>query len=241
MRKDVLFSALAVIVVVALAAVLGPKGPTEPPDPTLPGANPRPEWPFLWLFALLSLSPAGAETFLILVFPVILIAALFLVPFLSNRGERAPSRRPVAVLTVVVLYATLAALTYQGATSPWSPQMTAWSGDPIPEELVRRSTPLRLQGAALLQSKNCRNCHALDGSGGRRGPDLSAVGTRLTRGQLIDQISNGTPGGGNMPAYGNQISPAEMTALVEFLENLRPAEAPPARAGSARVDEKQYP
>src|SRR5262245_44006208 len=116
-RKDILFSALAVVVVVSLAAVLGPKGPTAPPDPTLGGANPRPEWPFLWLFGLLSLSPPEAETFIILVFPVILIVLLFAVPFLSNRGERAPSRRPVAVLAVVVIYAALAALTYEGVTS----------------------------------------------------------------------------------------------------------------------------
>jgi ubiquinol-cytochrome c reductase cytochrome b subunit len=241
MLKDALFSSLAVIVVVILAAVLGPKGPTDPPDPTLAGANPRPEWPFLWLFGLLSLSPAGAETFIMLVFPLILISVLFLVPFLSNRGERAPSRRPVAVLAVIALFTVFAVLTYQGATSPWSPKMTAWSGDPIPEGMVRGSTPLRLQGAALFQSKDCRNCHALDGVGGRRGPDLTEVGTRLTRGQLIDQISNGTPGGGNMPAYGKQISPAEMTALVDFLENLRPAGAPPARQAGRREDEKEYP
>ena len=161
-------------------------------------------------------------------------------PFVSNRGERAPSRRPVAVLAVIAAYAVLGVLTYQGATSPWSPQMTAWSSDPIPERLVQDSTPLRLQGAALFQSKDCRNCHALDGSGGQRGPDLTAVGTRLTKGQLIDQISNGTPGGGNMPAYGKQVSPAEMTALVEFLENLRPPGAPPARLASTRNDEKEY-
>jgi ubiquinol-cytochrome c reductase cytochrome b subunit len=241
MLKDAFFSSLAVIVVVILAAVLGPKGPTGPPDPTLSGANPRPEWPFLWLFALLSLSPAGAETFIILVFPVILIAILFLVPFVSNRGERAPTRRPVAVLSVIVIYTVLGVLTYQGVTSPWSPQMTAWSGEPIPEDLVRNSTPLQLQGAALLQNKNCRNCHALEGIGGKRGPDLTGVGTRLTRDQLIDQVSNGTPGGGNMPAYGDQISPAEMTALVAFLESLRPHGEPPAKPASARNDSKQYP
>jgi ubiquinol-cytochrome c reductase cytochrome b subunit len=172
---------------------------------------------------------------------VLLIGVLFLVPFVSNRGERAPSRRPVAVLTVIVIYAAFAALTYQGATSPWSPKMTAWSGDPVPERLVRDSTPLRLQGAALFQSKSCRNCHALDGSGGRRGPDLTAVGTRLAGDQLIDQVSNGTPGGGDMPAYGKQISPPEMTALVEFLENLRPAGVPGARSADTRDDEKQYP
>ena len=172
---------------------------------------------------------------------MILIAALFLVPFVSNRGERAPSRRPVAVLAVIVIYTALGVLTYQGATSPWSPQMTAWSGDPIPEGMVRNSTPLRLQGAAVFQNKSCRNCHALEGVGGRRGPDLTAVGTRLTPGQLIDQVSNGTPGGGNMPAYGKQVSPDEMTALVEFLENLRPAGERRARLAATREDEKQYP
>jgi ubiquinol-cytochrome c reductase cytochrome b subunit len=230
MRKDILFSALAVIVVVVVAALVGPKGPTGPPNPILGGANPRPEWPFLWLFGLLSLSPAAAETFVILVFPVILIVALFLVPFVSNRGERAPSRRPVAVLGVVVIYTIFAALTYQGATSPWSPQMSAWSGEPVPENIVRTSTPRQLQGALVFLNKDCRNCHALEGRGGTRGPDLTGVGARLTPGQLIDQVSNGTPGGGNMPAYGKQISPDEMAALADFLANLRRPDQPKAGA-----------
>ena len=116
--------------------------------------------------------------------------------------------------------------------------MTAWSGDPIPEDMVREQHPAQLQGAVVFQNKNCRNCHALEGSGGQRGPDLTAVGTRLTRDQLIDQVSNGTPGGGNMPAYGKQISPAEMTALVDFLASLRPPGQPPAEPAYARTAEK---
>jgi ubiquinol-cytochrome c reductase cytochrome b subunit len=248
MKKDAFFSALVVVVVVVVAAVVGPKGPSGPPDPTLSGANPRPEWPFLWLFALLALSPPPVETVIMLVFPLVLIVALLLVPFLSNRGERAPSRRPVAVLAVIVIYTALGVLTYEGVKSPWSPQMTAWSSEPVPEKLVKNSTPLQLQGAALFQNKNCRNCHALDGSGGKRGPDLTTVGTRLTRDQLIDQVSNGTPGGikqgeaggGNMPAYGKQISPVEMTALVEFLEHLRPPGEPLVQPANQRIEEKQY-
>ena len=137
------------------------------------------------------------------------------------------------MLLVIVAYTALGVLTYQGATSPWSPKMNAWSGDPIPEAIVKRSTPLQLQGAIMLQNKNCRNCHALEGIGGRRGPDLTAVGARLTRDQLIDQISNGTPGGGNMPAYGAQVKPAEMTALVDFLVSLRPDGRPPALPADA--------
>ncbi len=240
-QKDICFSALAVVVVVVLAAVLGPKGPELPPDPTLSGANPRPEWPFLWLFGLLSLSPPEAETFIILIFPVILIAVLLAVPFISNRGERAPSRRPVAVLAVVVIFTVLAALTYQGITAPWSPAMTAWSGDPIPEDIVKSSTPRELQGAVVFQNKSCRNCHALSGSGGRRGPDLTRVGARLTRDQLIDQVSNGTPGGGNMPAYGKQLNAAEMDLLVEFLVALRPPGQAAARPANAPPPRKAEP
>ena len=235
MWKDAFFSMLTVVVVVTLAACIGPKGPSEPPDPTLAGANPRPDWPFLWLFGLLSLSPAAAETFIILVFPVLLIGALLAVPLISRRGERAPSRRPIAVLLLIVTWTTLGVLTYEGYTSPWSPIMDAWSKDPIPVDIVKNSTPRQLQGALVFQNKNCRNCHALEGAGGKRGPDLTTVGTRLTRDQLIDQVSNGTPGGGNMPAYGKQVRPDEMTALADFLGSLRPKGVPAAKASGEPV------
>ncbi len=236
LMKDILFSALAVTVVVVIAALVGPKGPTGPPNPALADANPRPEWPFLWLFALLALSPPAIETFIMLVFPLLVILALLLVPLVSNRGERAPSRRPVAVLFVIVIYTVIGVLTYEGIRAPWSPHMLAWTEDPTPERIVEHSSPLELQGALVFQYKNCRNCHALDGVGGRRGPDLTDVGARLWRNKLIDQVSNGTPGGiggpggGNMPAYGKQMSPAEMEAVVAFLVSLRPEGQPPAGA-----------
>jgi mono/diheme cytochrome c family protein len=51
----------------------------------------------------------------------------------------------------------------------------------------------------------------------------------LTYDPLVDQVSNGTPGGGNMPAYGKQMKASEMAALAEFLANLRPKDAPPPR------------
>jgi ubiquinol-cytochrome c reductase cytochrome b subunit len=157
-----------------------------------------------------------------------LIAGLLLVPIVSRRGERAPRKRPAAVLTVIVIWTTLGVFTYEGHMSPWSPIMDAWSSDPIPENLIQKMTPRQLQGALVFQNKNCRNCHALEGLGGKRGPDLTSVGTRLTRDQLINQVSNGTPGGGNMPAYGKQVRPAEMTALADFLSSLRPTGVPPA-------------
>ena len=65
--------------------------------------------------------------------------------------------------------------------------------------------------------------------GGKRGPALDAVAVRLTQDQLIRQVIQG---GGNMPAYGKNLSPAETTALVAFLETLHPAGQSPARDAS---------
>ncbi len=78
----------------------------------------------------------------------------------------------------------------------------------------------------MLQSKQCRNCHSLGGSGGLRGPALDGVATRLTGDQLVRQVIQG---GGNMPAYGKNLSPAEVTALVAFMQTLHGPNDSPAR------------
>jgi ubiquinol-cytochrome c reductase cytochrome b subunit len=92
---------------------------------------------------------------------------------------------------------------------------------------VKGRTPLQLQGALVLQGKQCRNCHSLGGEGGRRGPALDGIASRLTRDLLIRQVLQG---GGNMPAYGKNLSPAEVTALVAFLDTLRSPHGAPARS-----------
>ena len=120
------------------------------------------------------------------------------------------------VMTVVVTLAVL------GLSSDWSPHMDAWKQVAVPEKLVEGRSPLELRGTLVLQAKQCRNCHALDGSGGKRGPDLGDVATRLTEDQLIRQVLQG---GGNMPAYGKNLSPPEVAALVAFLRTLRPPNA----------------
>ena len=77
----------------------------------------------------------------------------------------------------------------------------------------------------MLQDKQCRDCHELDGVGGQRGPALDLVATRLTEDQIVRQVLQG---GGNMPAYGNALSPAETKALVSFLMTLRGNNLQPA-------------
>lgn len=110
--------------------------------------------------------------------------------------------------------------------------MDAWSGIPIPSEFLHNRTALERQGALVFQLKQCHNCHSLDDQGGKRGPALDAVAVRLTHDQLIRQVIQG---GGNMPAYGKNLSPAETTALVAFLETLHPTGQSPARDAARAI------
>jgi ubiquinol-cytochrome c reductase cytochrome b subunit len=48
-------------------------------------------------------------------------------------------------------------------------------------------------------------------------------------------------GGGNMPAYGKNLSPSEIEALVSFLDTLHPANEPPAYDASRRTVEASQP
>jgi ubiquinol-cytochrome c reductase cytochrome b subunit len=224
--KDAVFSGAVILAVLLIAWLAGPKGPTGAPDPTLIHAQPRPDWPFLPIFALLALSPRWLEAILMLGLPPAIFLVLFLVPFVTNRGQRAPSRRPVAVLAVILGYVTAGALLAKGIESPWSPQMDAWSADAVPVDIVRRLRPLELEGAAVFQNKTCRNCHVLGQTGGLRGPDLTDVAARLDANELIRQVIQG---GGLMPSFGKQLQPAEVDALVAFLRRLHSLNEPPRK------------
>jgi ubiquinol-cytochrome c reductase cytochrome b subunit len=225
-KRDIVFAGITICAVLACAAIFGPFGPNGQPDPTIIRTTPRPDFYFLSLFSAFALLPPYTETVLILVGPVLGIIALFALPFISGTGEKSWLRRPMSVIGITLVFLTLATLTWLGISSPWSPDMEAWSGAPVPVEYVRERSPLELQGALLLQSKQCRNCHALGGEGGLRGPALDDVATRLTHGQLVRQILQG---GGNMPAYGKNLSPAEVTAIVAFLGTMHPTGQEPAR------------
>ena len=227
--KDLIFAACILMAVALCAAVFGPFGPTGQPDPTIIETAPRPDFFFLWLYALLSLLPPQLETPFLLVAPVIGIGVLLSVPFLAGEGEKSWRRRPIAVLTVLLVAVALGAFTRLASYTPWSPKMDAWSGAPVPARYLDGRSPLERQGALVFQDKQCRNCHALGGGGGERGPALDAVATRLTTDQLIRQVLQGR---GNMPAYGKNLSPPEVTALVAFLGTLRPAGQAPARDAS---------
>jgi ubiquinol-cytochrome c reductase cytochrome b subunit len=223
--KDAVFAAAIMFSVMACAFFFGPFGPSGPPDPTIIQTAPRPDVPFLWIYAVLAFLPPSIETPVMLVMPVLVIAGMLVLPLFASEGERHWTRRPVAVLTVSVIAVTLGIFTHLGTYTPWSPIMNAWTSDPIPTMYLQNRTPLERQGALVLQNKQCRNCHMLDGKGGQRGPALDSIASRMTEDQIIRQVLQGD---GNMPAYGNALNPSETKALVEFLMTLRGNHLSPA-------------
>ena len=230
--KDLFFGGFILLSIAACALYFGPFGPSGPPDPTIIQTAPRPDFFFLWLYAVLSFLPPSMETPALLIGPVVGILALLLLPFVFGEGEKSWRRRPVAVLTILFVAVVLGTFTRLAEHTPWSPVMDAWSGIPIPSEFLHHRTALERQGALVFQVKQCHNCHSLDNQGGKRGPTLDAVAVRLTPDQLIRQVIQG---GGNMPAYGKNLSPAETTALVAFLETLHPAGQSPARDAARAI------
>jgi ubiquinol-cytochrome c reductase cytochrome b subunit len=223
--KDAVFAAAIMFSVMACAFFFGPFGPSGPPDPTIIQTAPRPDVAFLWIYAVLAFLPPSIETPVMLVVPVLVIAGMLVLPLFASEGERHWTRRPVAVLTTSVIAVTLGIFTHLGTYTPWSPIMNAWTSEPIPAMYLQNRTPLERQGALVLQDKQCRNCHMLDGKGGQRGPALDSIASRMTEDQIIRQVLQGD---GNMPAYGNALNPSETKALVEFLMTLRGNHLSPA-------------
>ncbi len=76
-------------------SIFGPFGPGGQPDPTIIQTAPRPDFFFLWLYALLSFLPPSAETPILLIGPAVGIVALLVLPLVAGEGEKSWKRRPM--------------------------------------------------------------------------------------------------------------------------------------------------
>src|SRR6202142_1274172 len=91
--KDAVFSGVILLAVTACALYFGPFGPSGQPDPRVIQTAPRPDYFFLWLYALLSLLPPQLETPALLIGPAIALIVLLGLPFVSGEGEKHWRRR----------------------------------------------------------------------------------------------------------------------------------------------------
>src|SRR5207248_2398992 len=141
-----------------LALVIGAPELGKPADPTILQAYPRPDWYFLWLFALLALIPPEIERWFILGFPLIVLAALFAPPLVGPTGERSPRRRPWAVAGVIIPAVSILALIHAGNAAPWSPITPT---PPLAASVTQGLNPSQAQGAQLFQDLACHGCHTM--------------------------------------------------------------------------------
>jgi mono/diheme cytochrome c family protein len=85
----------------------------------------------------------------------------------------------------------------------------------VPEPQV----PDEVRRAAIVFGRHCASCHMIDGEGGAVGPDLSRVGARHDAEWLKPWIAqpDAVDPAASMPAFGEYLSEAEMTAIVNDL------------------------
>jgi len=153
MWRDAVVSLIVVIGIVVCAVVFGP----PPRQAARPDVDQRQPLARLVLPVLLRRpihAPANFETWVILGGPLVIILVLLFLPLISNKGERAPSRRPWALATLIFAATSIVILTIYGAKSPWSPDFEAPApcichGDGRPTSNCWRSRLLR-QGLHLL-------------------------------------------------------------------------------------------
>ena len=90
---------------------------------------------------------------------------------------------------------------------------------PVP---VGAGSKAKARGAELFATRGCLHCHGPEGVDIGRGPDLSDVRRRLKARAMVAQIHNG---GKEMPAFGDQLSKAQIDDLVAYLRSKRKPQA----------------
>ncbi len=225
--RDAVFGLLVIGTVVVLAITVGPPALGRPPDPSIIQASPRPEWYFLWYYALLSVIPRWSETYVIILGPLLLAVVLVLLPLVAPKGERSPFKRPWAFGIVAFIVWMIAYFGTLGRLAPWSPRLNA---PPLPASVVGATSGSVADGAKVFHDKGCEFCHKISGYGGIRGPDLTYAGDRMTPAQMETRIYSGAT---NMPSYNGNITPQQLSDLLAFLASRRRRPAPPTSANAA--------
>jgi cytochrome c553 len=252
MFHDTVMSLVVVSVIAGLACIwyftsgeepgdsglLGPRY-TEEADPGTISFVPRPDWYFYFLFYLLRIFKWPESVILGTVgIPTIALILLFAVPFIDRRRERRLSHRPVAVIASILVIASMAVLTWKGATAK---EFVASEVEGLVDDWIQQGAldqnaaaleitgldatqkqQLAAEGATLFAQSGCLNCHVYQGAGSQNlgAPELTGEGTKERGVQWqIDHlkcpscVNPGSP----MPSFAS-LSEDQLLALAVFLE-----------------------
>jgi menaquinol-cytochrome c reductase cytochrome b/c subunit len=238
MFEDTVMSLVVVTMIVALAVVwkwtswaphhdgthqglLGPEF-TAPADPGTTNFVPRPDWYFYFLFYLLRVFKWPESVFLGTVgVPTIALILLIALPFYDVRRERRLSRRPVAVVGLVLTILSMGILTWKGATA--SEALASEVIADVPHWIsAEKLPPAAVPGAKLFAVAGCTACHTYLGTGSSNlgAPDLTTIGTRnlgidfqIRHLQCPSCVNPGSP----MPKFAS-LGTTRLHQLAVFLE-----------------------
>ena len=197
---------------------------TDKADPGTTNFVPRPDWYFYFLFYLLRIFKWPESVILGTVgIPTILLIILIALPFVDLRSERRLTRRPVALVTAILVVLSMGILTYKGAVAKEAlgaellGKVPSWS-----QKEGFANNAEAVAGAKLFAQSGCLNCHTYNGVGSSNlgAPDLTAEGAK---GKGIDFqirhlkcpscVNPGSP----MPHF-DAFSDQNLRALATFLE-----------------------
>jgi cytochrome c553 len=231
---DTIMALVTVAVIIALACIwyftadgteAGILGPwyTDEADPGTIQFVPRPDWFFYFLFYLLRVFKWPDTVFLGTVgIPTILLILLLALPFYDRRRERRPTRRPVAMVTAILVVISMGTLTWKGATAKEAlgPELIA-SGvvDSWAVKQGFKGNAAAEAGAKLFAQSGCLNCHTYLGSGSSNlgAPELGEVGNRRPKDELKAYVSNPAAFGNNVMISYSYLGDENLTNLASFL------------------------
>jgi len=180
-----------------------------------PAYLPRPEWYYMWLFQVLTFFPGSLEVIGSLVIPVVGLALLFGVPWLSRSRWRSMANRPIATAIGFTALVAIVYLTLMGFSGV-RPYGRIYA---VPDRSLSVSEKKGLQ---LFAARDCAYCHTIDGRGGRAlGPDLANMAAKdRTPAELMRFIKNpqSVSRWAAMPKY--DLDEASLEALAGFIMGL---------------------
>jgi menaquinol-cytochrome c reductase cytochrome b/c subunit len=239
MLHDTIMSLVVVVVIVGLAIVWKYSTPgdhqtteagwlgklyDEPADPGTINFVPRPDWYFYFLFYLLRIFKWPPTVIIGTVgLPTVLLIILISIPFIDTRPERRLSKRPVAIVTSILVVLSMGILTYKGATAKEALGTELLSHVPTwAKKQGFENNPQAIAGAKLFAVAGCLNCHTYLGDGGTNlgAPDLSAEGAKnkgidfqVRHLQNPASVNPGSP----MPSFAG-LGTQRLTEIAHFLE-----------------------
>jgi len=186
-------------------------------DPSDATYIPRPEWYFLSLFQLLKYFPGRLEPVATIVIPGVIVALLFLLPFIDRRDERRPSRRPFVMTAFCAGLLIVAALTSLGLR------------DTPPIANVNQWAPLSLAGYQFAHDERCQVCHRI---GGAANPIDDTIARRDSE-WLVAHVRDPQMIAPDLrPLPGGAMTEGQGRSVVAYMRRVRAGAVAPTLAGN---------